>query len=114
MEISPIGERVVRVTIAGRLDTPGVDRIETRFLASLVPGANSAIVNLSDVEFIASMGIRMLVSAARGLKLRNGSLALYGAQAQVTQVLEMVALQQIIAVCSTEAEALAAIGSPVP
>jgi anti-anti-sigma factor len=110
MDISPIRERLVKVTLTGRLDSPGVDRIETTFLASLVPGIN-AIIDLSHVDFVASLGIRMIVSAARSLGTRQATLALYGAQEQVRQVLEIVALGKIIAICSTEAEALAAVGA---
>ena len=109
IDVNPLGERLVKVTLTGRLDTPGVDRVETRFVAALVPGANSAIVDLSQVEFVASMGIRMLLSAARSLKLRHATLAVYGVQDHVAQVFEAAALQKMLPICSTEAEALAAI-----
>ncbi len=112
MEISPIRERLVKVTLAGRLDTPGVNRVETRFLASLVPHGNSAIVDLSQVNFVSSLGLRMILSAARGLQMRQATLAVYGAQEQVTQVFDIVSLGQIVSICSTEAEALAAVASP--
>ena len=39
--------------------------IENCFVAATVPGGQSAIVDLSRVEFVASMGIRMFVSVAR-------------------------------------------------
>ena len=110
MDIKPLGEGLVRVTLAGRLDTQGVDRLETRFLAALVAGAN-AVVDLSQVDFVSSMGIRMLVSAARKLRAGKSMLALYGAREQASQVFEAVALQKIIPICTTEAEALALVGS---
>ena len=91
MDISPLADKLVKVTLVGQLDTPGADSIETRFLASLVPNANNAIIDMSGVDFISSMGIRMLVAAARGLKMRQAVLAMYGVQAQVNQVLELVA-----------------------
>lgn len=112
ISISPIRERLVKVTLAGRLDTPGVNRVETRFLASLVPNGNSAIVDLSQVEFVSSLGIRMILSAARSLKARQALLAVYGAQAGVTQVFDFAALGQIIPICSTEADALKAVAPP--
>jgi anti-anti-sigma factor len=112
MQVSPIREHLVRVTLSGRLDTAGVDRIETRFIASLVPAGNSAIIDLSRVDFVASMGIRMLVSAARSLRTRKAALAVYSPQEQVRQVFELVALQQLLAVCGSEADALAAVAAP--
>ena len=110
MDVSPLGERLVKVTIVGRLDTQGVEKIETRFTASLVPTATNAIVDLSQVEFVASLGIRMLVATAQGLKRRNAALAVYGAQERVRQVFDAVSLQKILPVCPTESEALAAVG----
>ena len=112
MDISVLDDRHVKLTLDGRLDTPGVDSIETRFIASIVPSAAHALVDMSRVDFISSMGIRMLVSAARSLKLRQAVLTLYGVQEQVHQVLEQMAIAQIIPIYRTEAEALTAVGLP--
>ena len=107
MTVVSLGDRVVKVTLVGRLDTQSVGRVETQFLAHLAP--DNAIVDLSGVDFVASMGIRMLVSAAKSLRTRKAKLALYGAQPRVLQVLEAVSLQQIVPICATEAEALATV-----
>lgn len=112
MQVNPLSEHLVRVAFVGRLDTPAVDRIETRFVDALGPGANNAIVDLSEVNFVASMAIRMLVSAARNLRTRQATLAIYGAQDSVKRVFEAVALAKILPICSTEAEALAAVAPP--
>ena len=109
LDVTPLGERLVKITLVGRLDTQGVDRIETKFISAIVPARNNAIVDLSGVQFLSSLGIRMLVSTGRSLQVREAKLALYGAPDQVAQVLEAVALQKIIPVCATEAEALAAV-----
>jgi anti-anti-sigma factor len=114
MSVSNLGERLVKVELVGRLDTVGVSRVETGFIAHLVPGAKSAIVDLSQVDFVASMGLRMLVSAAKDLKVRQAKLVLYGAQRPVMQVFEAVALNKIIHICSEETEALAAVESGTP
>ena len=114
MDITPLSEGLMKVTLVGRLDSPGVDRIETRLLASLVPAGCSAIIDLSRVDFVASMGLRMIMSAARSLRSRNARLAVYGAQRPVNDVFEQVSFGQIVPVRSTEAEALVAVAlSPV-
>ena len=113
MDTEDLGPRLIKITLAGRLDTPGVDSIETRFLATLVPNGNSAVIDMSQVDFISSMGIRMLVSAARSLKVRQASLSLFGVQEQVSQILELVSIGQMIHVCASEAEAQSAVRSSV-
>ena len=113
MQLAELAPRLMKVTLVGRLDTPGVDRIEARFLAALVPTADNAIVDMSQVDFISSMGIRMLLSAARSLKMRQAALSLFNVQDQVNQILEQVSIRQMIPVCRSEAEAQSAVTSPV-
>ena len=65
MEIVEAPGPHVKVALKGRLDTTGADRIESRMSAAIVPRGLNAIVDLSGVEFIGSMGVRMLISIAR-------------------------------------------------
>jgi len=62
---------VVKVGLVGRLDTPGVDAVEPRFTAAVVPRGALAVVDLSGVEFIGSLGLRMLITIARALSRRT-------------------------------------------
>jgi anti-anti-sigma factor len=105
INVSELGESHVKVTLAGRLDTPGVERVETRFVAAIVPNGRHALVDLSRVEFIGSLGVRMFISVARSLGRRNAQLVLMSPQAQVREVFEHVSLHDIIPVCADEAEA---------
>ena len=75
MQHSDIGN-VRKVVLTGRLDTAGVDLIETRFGASIVPAARNTVVDISEVTFLASMGIRMLISTTRSLSRKGGKIAL--------------------------------------
>lgn len=111
MEVTGLGDGLTKVILSGRLDAPGVDKIETRFVAATVPGGQSAIVDLSRVEFVASMGIRMFVSVARSMGLRQSKLALYGAPSMVSEVFEYVSLSEVIPIVATETEAIAAVTS---
>ena len=112
MQVSEIAPDQIKVTLKGRLDTPGVDRIETRFVAALVPRAKNAIVDLSQTDFVASMGIRMFISAARALNGKHARLVLFAPQALVREIFETVSLGQIISICDDEASAIAARRAP--
>jgi len=107
MDISE-DEGVVKVGLVGRLDTPGVDAIETRFTAALVPRAARAIVDLAGVEFIGSLGLRMIITIARALHRRGGKMILYAPHGFVAQVLETASLHDIIPVQPDAATATAA------
>jgi anti-anti-sigma factor len=101
---------ILEVALGGRLDTPGVAQIELRFTASLVPRAARAIVDLSKVEFIGSMGIRMFITVARALARKQGKLILYAPQPLVREVFDTVSLGEIIPVKADSSAALAAAG----
>lgn len=104
LQISDLGN-AAKVSLQGRLDTPGVDQIETRFTASIVPAGKHTLVDLSGVTFISSMGIRMLISTARALGLKNAKLILVDPQPLVKESLEHVSLDHIIPIVATETQA---------
>ena len=106
MQTSNVGD-VTKVSLTGRLDTAGVSRIEGDFSAQIVPMGRPAIVDLSQVAFMASLGVRMLISTTRALSGKGGKLALYGANAAVTEIIETTSLDEIVPVAVTEAEAIA-------
>lgn len=97
---------VTKVSLAGRLDTSSVDRVEIQFTAGVVPKGQHTVIDLSEVSFIASLGIRMLLTVARSLVRKGAKLALFGAAPPVMEIIETTALNEIIPVLATEAEAI--------
>lgn len=100
---------VVKAELEGRLDTMNVNNMEMQFTAGIAPKAMPTIVDLTKVTFIASLGIRMLLTTCRTLDRRGAKMALYGATPPVMEVMETTALSEIIPVVGSEAEAVAAV-----
>ena len=98
IQLGSTDEGVLNLALIGRLDTPGVDRIETPLTAQLVPRGVRATVDLSQVTFLGSGGIRMFITIARALGRKGGRLVLYGAQPLVAEVLETTSLNDIVPV----------------
>ena len=109
MQITDLDKNVKQVTFNGRLDTPGVLGIETQFVTSLVPAGKSAIVDLSKVEFVGSMAIRMFISVSRILREKQVKLALYAPQGMVNEVLEIAKVRDIVPICSNASDAMKAV-----
>ena len=107
--VEEVAPDVVCVALSGRLDTPGVDRIETSFSAATVAGGRHALVDLTLVTFVSSMGVRMLLTTARAMGRRHLQVVLFGAPALVRETLDNVAIDQIIPVRDTREAALAAL-----
>ena len=109
MQINPSGQ-ALEVRFEGRLDTAGVDAVETRFLAAT--GADKDLmVDLGAVPLITSMGIRMLIGAARSMSLRKRRIVLFGARDLVAEVLETAAVDSLIATVGTQDEARSLLGA---
>jgi anti-sigma B factor antagonist len=109
MQTHPLEGNHAKVVLRGRLDAAGVDRIEAKFVATLVPHGVSAMVDLSQVDFVASLGLRMLISVARSLARKGARLVLFAPQDAVREVFEMALVSELITIRESESEALAAL-----
>lgn len=109
LTVESVDDGAVRVALAGRLDTVGVDQVETRFNAAAVADARHALIDMAAVDFISSMGVRLLITAARAKASRGGRMALFGLQPVVQETLGIVALDQIIPIGTDLADARARI-----
>jgi len=74
---SEIGDNLVEVKLQGRLDIQGADAIDMPFTSITATRKAGVLVNMSGVEFIASIGIRMLLSNAKALAKRGGKMVLF-------------------------------------
>lgn len=106
-EVMEIGPAANKVVMAGRLDSATVGGVETPFTAALAASGKSAVLDLTALDFLSSLGIRLLLSAARVVTRRGGRVVLFGAQPMVAEVLAAMALDQVLPLVATEEEALA-------
>ena len=106
MQVSEV-DGVKKVSLFGRLDSSGVDVIETQFSATIVPAGASTIVDLTELTFLASLGVRMFISTTRALSWRGGKLVMYGARPAVLEIIETMGFSDIVPLVEGEAEALA-------
>jgi anti-anti-sigma factor len=108
MKITALGNGVTKVELTGRLDVRGVADVELKLTARLVPIAARAVVDMSGVGFVGSMGVGMFISCAKALAKKNGKLVLFAAQPAVQQVLEVAGLNSITPIVAYIDAALAA------
>jgi anti-anti-sigma factor len=100
-------EGLKKVSLAGRLDTAGVDQVELRFTAGVAAGGQSTMVDLTHVEFLTSLGVRMLLSTARALSSKGAKLVMYGANPAVLDTIETMGFNDVVPLAASESAALA-------
>ncbi len=112
MELSIISEDkpFSHVKLSGRLDTAGVDFVETSFVAATAEGGKPAVVDMSEVDFMGSMGIRMLVAAAKKLAGQGEKLVLLNPHEFVDETMKNADLYMLIPVAYSEEEAVTLLG----
>jgi anti-anti-sigma factor len=106
MTVTEIAGSAVELGLAGRLDTAGVDTVETRFNAAAIAADRHTLVNMAEVGFVSSMGVRMLLTAAKALKLRHRRFMLVVPPGAVREMLETAAIDTLIPMFETREEAL--------
>lgn len=59
------------LTLTGRLDTTTAPELET-LLNALLPGAETLIIDLGNLEYISSAGLRLILKAQKAMGQKGG------------------------------------------
>lgn len=104
-------DSAAKIVLAGKLDMEGVRAIEQP-LTQLSGSKQGLVLDMSAVPFIASIGIRHLVLAAKTLARHQGVLVLLGPTEFVTEVLTMSGVDKLLPIVRSEDEARAMLAAP--
>lgn len=110
-ELKPIEQADTHtiVALAGSLDVVGAGEIETKFIGYTAARKKHALVDLSGVNFLGSMGIRVFVSAAKALLREQKKLVLFAARASIEKTLALAGFTSVVHVVPTLDDAKAKI-----
>ena len=78
---------VFELTIAGRLDTLTYSQLEEALAPIVVEGTREVHLDMEELEYISSMGLRVILLTGQRLKALNGRLSLMNLQPSVKKVL---------------------------
>jgi anti-sigma B factor antagonist len=104
-----ISDGVRLVGVSGRLDQNLTPILEAELLGLLEQGHNRLIVNLHDVNYINSGGLRCLVTAWRQARQNGGDLKLCGLSERVAKIFSMVGFNRVFQIfedCEAAREAI--------
>jgi len=95
------------VAIAGSLDSTTSPEAQ-KSLDAVVAGAKKVVLDFSQLDYISSAGLRVLLGAAKQLRASGGKLGMFGLNQSVKEVFEISGFATILSVYQSEADALAA------
>lgn len=100
MSYSELDNKISLIKLSGELDMIGTGEIETKFAGYCSGDKVRVVVDLSEVNFLASIGIRLLILTAKSVASRGGKMVLLNPTPDVYNVLEMTGIPEIISIHS--------------
>ncbi len=96
VEIKLLDNGVKQIILAGRLDIQGTGEVENTFTSLSEVDKAAILVDMSQVDFISSVGMRLLVTHAKTLGRRGGKMAIVNPQPWVREVLQKVGIDVLV------------------
>lgn len=78
------------ITVVGKLDTTSSPQFDEDVAPALSSDARIAVLDLADLTYISSAGLRSVFKARKAMESKGGSLLLVNIQPQVQKVFEIV------------------------
>ncbi len=109
MELQVISkdDAYTHLTLVGKMDIVGVGEVENKFIGYTAAAKKNAIIDLSGVTFLGSMGLRLFLSAAKALGRESKKLILLNPQPLVKEVLDASGIGDVVPVLDDTAAAIA-------
>jgi anti-anti-sigma factor len=94
------------VSVKNRIDAMTSPEFEAYLSTLLEQEKKNIILNLNELEYISSAGLRVILSTAKKIKADRGSLCFCGLRGSVKEIFEISGFCSILQVFNTEEEAL--------
>ena len=95
------------LTVSGRLDAMSAPAFEAEARKLLDGGAQAVIVDLTELVFVSSAGLRGILALAKGLRAVSGELRFAGLQPAVQEVFAISGFTSLFKLYPTVADAAA-------
>ena len=96
MKVIQSDDSLVKIAFAGKLDSIYVSKNDVRFFALLNGLEAPVILDFSDVTFIGSLGIRMVLMALKEVKRQGYTLKIENAKPDVKNIFLMTSLGDLL------------------
>ena len=107
MEVRTVREdNVLVATIHGRIDSATVSEFQHLLETAISDEDSAVIIDLENLNYINSAGLRAVLVIAKNLWKRDAKLALYSLQSSIQEVFSIAGFDKIIQICGSKTEAL--------
>ena len=97
---------VLIIGLEGRLDATSSKMFEEKTLAMIDAGETRLVIDLSQLDYVSSAGLRVFLLASKRLNPAGGKLVLCSLQEPVKEVFEIVGFFSVLSILGSKDEAL--------
>ncbi len=94
------------VYIGGRLDATNADSFDQKLTDLIEENPSDILIDLSELTYISSIGLRGIIAAAKKLQQLNRELTLCAPLDHIKEIFNIAGFNQILKIYQTQAEAL--------
>lgn len=95
VDIVDLGNGITNVLVSGRMDVQGALAVDKKF-STIADEKKKVVIDLSQVTFLASLGIRTLIMSCKTLASKGGDMVLLNPQPNVEKVLRTSGVDTVI------------------
>jgi len=99
------------ISISGRIDTVTSKDVEAKLEGAIEEKKNKMIIDLAKVDYISSVGLRVLLAALKKQRQNQGSLQLASLQPLVQNIFRITGLDEVFQIFPTEEAAFQSLTS---
>lgn len=99
-------KRAHLVHVRGRIDSSNAPQLQEKLAGLVKTGARNVVINMKEVSFLSSAGLRALLSTLQAVKKQGGDVRLSEVSEPVGRVLELTSFDMHFKTFSTDTEAV--------
>jgi anti-anti-sigma factor len=105
-------DAILILGLSGRLDAGTSKMFEEKILAKIDSGERLLVVDLSQLDYISSAGLRVFLLGAKRLNSVSGKILLCCLKAHIKQVFDIAGFSSILSLYNSREEAVKSLQSP--
>jgi anti-sigma B factor antagonist len=97
--------------VIGKIDISTRSILESAIQSSITAGNPRIILDLRELTFISSVGLRLITMAAKQATIAEGGLAIFGLRSEQNEVFEICGMDKLVSIASDETKARSKLGA---
>ena len=97
---------IVVIRVKGRLDAASSPQLEKKINSIIEAGHFKLMLNMAEVDYLSSAGMRLMLSVSKKLKHLEGKVVACSLNDDVVEVIKMAGFQQVLEIYPSEEEGL--------